>query len=154
MHACFDEENWFVTFQKSLEGLTPEYAEWKREGNHSIHELVNHMIFWNLRYLHRFKSVPVPEIKSNEYTFTNGSTGHNIEGWNETVKKADEVFTEWIVQLKDADDTKLEGTAIEGHPGSWFDVLSNITIHNAYHIGQIVTIRKQQGSWNSEQGVS
>lgn len=154
MRACYDEENWFVTFQKALEGLTPEFAEWKRDGNHSIHELVNHLIFWNQRYLNRFKNVPVPKIKDNEYSFTNESTGSNVDGWKPTIEKANAVFEEWIAQLKDADDTKLEGTAIDGHPGSWFDVLSNITIHNAYHIGQMVSIRKQQGSWNPEVGVS
>ncbi len=153
-HACFDEENWFVTFKKAVEGLSPEYAEWKRDGNHSIHELVNHIIFWNQRYLNRFKNVPLSEIKDNEYTFTNESTGNNIDGWKATVEKAESVFANWISLLKEADDTRLEGEAFPGAGGNWYEYLSNITIHNAYHIGQIVTIRKQQGSWNPEQGVS
>jgi hypothetical protein len=32
-------------------------------------------------------------------------------------------------------------------------VISRVAEHNAYHIGEMVVIRKLQGSWNPEQGV-
>jgi hypothetical protein len=31
--------------------------------------------------------------------------------------------------------------------------IANICTHNAYHIGQIVYVRKLQGSWNPDKGV-
>jgi hypothetical protein len=31
--------------------------------------------------------------------------------------------------------------------------LKNIGTHNAYHIGQIVYVRKEQGTWDPEKGV-
>jgi uncharacterized damage-inducible protein DinB len=154
MRACFDEENWFVTVQRALDGLTPPQAEWKSEGNNSIHEIVNHLIFWNQRYLNIYKNVPVSKVDSNDYTFTNESTGNNIGDWKSTVDKLYEVFTRWIELLNEADDTKLESQARKDQQGTWFDVLANINIHNAYHIGQIVTLRKQQGSWDPSKGVS
>lgn len=154
MKACYNEQNWFVTVQEALEGLTPPQAEWKNEGNNSIHEIVNHLIFWNQRDLNIYKNVPVSKVDSNDYTFTNESTGNNIGDWKSTVDKLDEVLANWIEMLNEADDTKLESQARPDQTGTWFDVLLNITIHNAYHIGQIVTLRKQQGSWNSAQGVS
>jgi len=151
MKACFDEESWFVTVKKALDGLTPPQAEWKTEGNNSIHEIVNHLIFWNQRYLNRYRNVPVTKFDGNDYTFTNESTGNNIGDWKSTVEKLYEVLSKWIENLNEADDTKLESQAIEDQNATWFNVLSNITIHNAYHIGQIVTLRKQQGSWNPQQ---
>jgi uncharacterized damage-inducible protein DinB len=154
MKACFEEENWFVTIKKALEGITSEQAEWKTEGNNSIREILNHLIYWNQRYLYRYKHVPVQELDSNDYTFTNESTGHNIGTWENTIDKLYEVYKEWINLLEEADDTRLEGKAFPGSQDTWYVVLLNITIHNAYHIGQIVTIRKQQGSWNPKVGVS
>jgi len=31
--------------------------------------------------------------------------------------------------------------------------IAHIGTHNAYHIGQIIYIRREQGSWNPEKGV-
>lgn len=36
---------------------------------------------------------------------------------------------------------------------TWSDEISYLTIHSAYHIGQIVTARKRQNSWKDEYGV-
>ena len=33
------------------------------------------------------------------------------------------------------------------------DALSHISTHNAYHIGQMVFVRKLQGAWEPEKGV-
>jgi hypothetical protein len=31
--------------------------------------------------------------------------------------------------------------------------VARVAMHNAYHIGEIVMVRKEQGSWNPETGV-
>jgi hypothetical protein len=36
----------------------------------------------------------------------------------------------------------------------WWSPLAQQNIHNAYHIGQIVLLRKLQGAWDSSKGVS
>jgi hypothetical protein len=53
-----------------------------------------------------------------------------------------------------AEESKLLSEPVEGAGGEWFEVLSQIALHNAYHIGQIVHLRKQHGIWDSNQGVS
>jgi hypothetical protein len=35
----------------------------------------------------------------------------------------------------------------------WAPTIARIGTHNAYHIGEIVFVRKEQGSWNPEKGV-
>jgi hypothetical protein len=35
----------------------------------------------------------------------------------------------------------------------WYSEIAHIGTHNAYHIGRIVYVRKEQGSWNPENGV-
>jgi len=60
------------------------------------------------------------------------------------VKQLDQIMTDWEKAVEAADDKKLEASASTiAHGGT----------HNAYHVGQIVYIRKQQGWWDPEKGV-
>jgi hypothetical protein len=38
---------------------------------------------------------------------------------------------------------------VNGFPGTvkWWAIIGNVSTHNAYHIGQIIYIRKLQNSW-------
>jgi len=40
-----------------------------------------------------------------------------------------------------ADEAKLK---------SWYSTIAHIGAHNAYHIGQIIYVRKEQGCWDPE----
>jgi inosine/xanthosine triphosphate pyrophosphatase family protein len=87
----------------------------------------------------------------NSGTFSENSLSNDT--WQNTVIKFENILSEWEQRLKAADDSVLSHEAFEGFGGNWYEVFAQTTIHNAYHIGQIVTIRKQQGSWNSDNGV-
>jgi uncharacterized damage-inducible protein DinB len=154
MASCRNQKNWFVTVNDALAGLSPEQASWRNESeNHSIWQIVNHLIFWNERWLIRFKGIIPPKMEGgNNETFENkkGSS----EQWKLAVKKLDDLLGEWETELMMAEDSKLSAEPFPGSGGQWMDVLTQIPVHNAYHIGQIVNIRKQQGSWDSKQGVS
>jgi uncharacterized damage-inducible protein DinB len=54
------------------------------------------------------------------------------------------VLTEIEQVVQNADDTFLKTNA---------ETIANISTHNAYHTGQIIVIRRLQGSWNPEKGV-
>jgi uncharacterized damage-inducible protein DinB len=135
-------KDWFVPVNIALEDLTPEQAMWKdSSGNHSIAQLANHLIFWNQQQLAKFKGIPEPKFSgNNDETFS--SLDKN--GWTATVKKLDSVLTAWEKAIETADDKKLSG---------WYSAIAHIGTHNAYHTGQIIYIRKLQGSWNAEKGV-
>lgn len=64
--------------------------------------------------------------------------------WSDTVKQLDQVMTDLEKLVESADEKKLEMLA---------PTIANICTHNAYHVGQIVYVRKLQGSWNPEKGV-
>ena len=53
-------------------------------------------------------------------------------------------MTEWEQSVESADEAKLK---------DWYSDIAHIGTHNAYHIGQIVFVRKEQGSWNPDKGV-
>ncbi len=146
-NACYDEENWFKPLKEALSGLTPELASWTDDSsNHSILQLVHHLIFWNERYLFRFKGTPLPPVEQSEEDVT---FEINEKDWKLTLKKLDDVMTGLQKEFKKASDEKLQSPAFKDSADPWYSVIANINIHNAYHIGQIVYVRKQQGSWGN-----
>jgi uncharacterized damage-inducible protein DinB len=149
--VCYDQSNWFVSLRNALDGLTTEQASWKAgEQTNSIWEIVNHLIYWNERYYDRFQGVAAWETSSE-----NDNTFAPIDGWNwqETVEKCYLILSKWIDAMENSEEDKLDALANENLDYAWSSVLSNLTLHNAYHIGQIVYIRKQQLSWDSAKGV-
>ncbi|MGC4035279.1 MAG: DinB family protein [Chitinophagaceae bacterium] len=142
LKSTHNVKDWFVPVNIALEDLTPEQAMWKdSSGNHSVAQLANHLIFWNLEQLDKFKGLPTaPFDGNNDKTFSNLDKA----SWAATVKRADSVLTAWEKAIETADEKKLN---------SWYNTIAHINTHNAYHVGQIIFVRKEQGSWNPEKGV-
>jgi uncharacterized damage-inducible protein DinB len=142
LSACHDQNTWFVSLHRAIDGLTIEQAVWKsNEFTNSVWDIINHLIFYNQRYLNRFEGISnTKDVDSNEFTFRNTDE----LSWQSTVERIDTVMTEWRSSVKECDEKKID---------TWSSELIHLTIHNAYHIGQIVHIRKLQGSWDSKQGV-
>ena len=138
-----NKKEWFVPVNTAVEGLTAEQAMWKdSSGNHSVGQLVNHLIFWNAQQLAKFKGAkPDAFSGNNEETFDNKLTA---ESWTASVKKLDDILTQLEKAISEANEAKLQ---------SWYGTIANISTHNAYHTGQIIFVRKLQGSWDPEKGV-
>ena len=137
-----NKQEWFVPAVQSLDGLTAEQAMWRSDTTlHSIGQLTNHIIFWDNAELVKFNGEkPAAFNGNNDETFAT----FDKDSWAATVKKLDETLTGWEKAIENADETKLQ---------SWYAIIANINTHNAYHIGQILYIRKLQGSWNPAKGV-
>ncbi|MFC4559705.1 DinB family protein [Virgibacillus kekensis] len=139
LNACH-ENTWFVSLLNSIDGLTEEQANWKpSETNNSIFEIVNHLIFYNQRYLNRFKDIPNERNEDNN-TFRNKEELN----WNDTVKRINDIMSEWKNVVEEVEAKKLDDFAPE---------LAHLTIHTTYHTGQILYIRKLQDTWNPKGGV-
>ncbi len=136
------QKDWFVPANIAVEGLTAKQAMWTDgSGNHSVGQLATHLVFWNDRLLKGFRNEPKEKFSgNNEETFNS----FDEKSWDETVKKLDGVLTAWEMEIKNADETKLN---------DWYENIANMNTHNAYHTGQIIFLRKLQGSWNPEKGV-
>jgi hypothetical protein len=87
-----------------------------------------------------FKGEPLEKFTNNDEAFTR----FDRKQWNATVKQLDEVMTDWENAVAAADEGKLT---------SWYSTIAHIGAHNAYHIGQMIYVRKEQGSWDPEKGV-
>jgi len=135
--------NWFVCAKVAVAGVTPEQANWTDgKGNHSVGQLAYHIWFWNKRNLDQMKGEKVEKFSgSNDETFTK----FDAKSWNETVQQLDAVLTDLEKVVENADEAKLKKIA---------PTIANISAHNAYHIGEIVMVRKEQGSWDPSKGVN
>jgi hypothetical protein len=139
LKTTHDKEDWFVPVNIALHGVTAEQAVWKDGSeNHSIGQLANHLLFWNERQLAHFKGEKLPPFSGNNDETFNAFTK---DQWNQTVKKLNDVLTELEKIVETADESSLK---------SWAETIGNISTHNAYHTGQIIFVRKLQGSWKPE----
>ena len=140
LRSTHTKSDWFVCANVAVEGLSAEQANWSDGKNHSVGQLVNHILFWDRDALTKFKGeTPEKFSGNNDDTFK-----FDPKDWNASVKALDQVMGELEDAVEKADDAKLQ---------KWYSTLGKIVNHNAYHVGEIVMVRKEQGSWNPEKGV-
>lgn len=127
-------EDWYPPMQKALSGITTVQSNRKDStANHSINELASHLLFWNETLLNTIKGENVSEIE-DELTFKYKSNF----SWNDKLRITDSIQTELEKAVENLSVNELQ---------EWESDIANITAHNAYHTGQIIYIRKQNGWW-------
>ena len=150
LHTTHDKADWFVPVNTAVAGLSVEQAKWiptnaagklDPNANHSVGMLAYHLLFWNTNALARLKGEKAPPVPSN-----NDETFNDFDAatWTKTVHDLDAVLTALEDLVANADDAKLEKIA---------PTIAHVSTHNAYHTGQILYVRKLQGSWNPDNGV-
>jgi len=155
LEACQDKNHWFVAMSGALKGLTAEQAAAaSKNGAHSVREILYHVMYWNERYLQRFNGREPPEPKNNDATFSAGGAGQSEAEWRALVERFDSAMNGWKKTIREADEAALAAPIRKDSAASWHSALADMMIHTAYHIGQIVTLRKLQGTWDSAQGVN
>jgi len=142
LRSTHNKKDWFVDGNTAVARLTAEQANWKDgSGNHSTGQLAYHLVFWNQQELAKFKGETPPKYSGkNDDTFND----FDSKQWANVVQQLDQVMTDWEKAVEAADDKKIE---------AWASGISHIATHNAYHIGQIVFVRKEHGTWDPERGV-
>jgi uncharacterized damage-inducible protein DinB len=142
LRSTHNNEDWFVPANIAVKGLTAEQASWTDgKGNHSVGQLAYHLVYWNRRNLARLKGEQLDKFSgNNDETFDK----FDSKSWNETIQQLDSVMNELEKWVETADEPKLKESA---------QVFTHISTHNAYHIGQIILVRKEQGSWDPKNGV-
>jgi uncharacterized damage-inducible protein DinB len=142
LRTTHNNEDWFVPANIAVKGLTAEQASWTDgKGNHSVGQLAHHLVFWNRQSLAKLKGEKPENFSGdNEETFDK----FDAKAWNDTVQQLDAVLTELEKWVETADEAKLKESAT---------TFTHISTHNAYHIGQIIYVRKEQGSWDPKNGV-
>lgn len=142
LRTTHNNEDWFVPANIAVAGLTAEQAKWSPgNGQHSVGQLAYHLWYWDSRALMQFNGEKPPAFDgNNDETFNNFDAAQ----WSDLVKKLDQVMTDWEKAVESADEKKLADNA---------SLIAHIGAHNAYHIGQILYVRKLEGVWDPSKGV-
>ncbi len=153
--ACYDENGWFVALKNAVNNLTAEQAIWKTENlDNSIWGILSHLNFYNEAYLKRFKGITVDYSDTeNSETFARTDTVSE-EAWQAEIEKFDSIMTEWRSLLEAAESGKFDEAVSATNRSAWSSLIAHVNAHNAHHGGQIVVLRKLQGSWDTKEGVS
>ncbi|CAH0344119.1 DinB family protein [Bacillus sp. CECT 9360] len=135
------EEDWYPPLTAALEGLSAKEATWKPAGEsvNSIWETINHMLYFEERLLYQLEGRmnQFNKVSENDLTFKEGNSDDD-QAWEQIVKKINEIHA----GLKQAI-TSLQEDDFE----SFAEAIMGVIRHDAYHTGQIIQIRKLQGSW-------
>lgn len=146
--ANANDPSWYDPFSDSVKNLSEEQAFWKPDENcNSIAEIVQHLLYWNETWQTRYKKShvnAVPSIGDNNKSFVIPEN----ENFSHLKERLLEVLLQWQGLLTEE---KLE-SEVNGFPvpAKWWEIIGNVATHNAYHIGQIIFIRKLQKSWEVE----
>ncbi|WP_145136903.1 MULTISPECIES: DinB family protein [Paenibacillus] len=142
---CFGQEDWYPPLVPALEGVTAEEAAWKPKGEavNSIWENVNHLLYYKEYHLQRMRGEnPDFKASSNDETFSNVEDGD--EAWQKTVDRLKKVHGEIRSFLSGLSDSELNAPFPTRPLAS---LIHSLMMHDAYHTGQIILLRKLKGSW-------
>jgi uncharacterized damage-inducible protein DinB len=132
-----------------LDGLTPDHAHAKPHGlPHSIAEIVAHMCYWQ----EWFNGCAV--------TGFTGIAQHAADGWPAVPADGwDAVRTRYLQSIEEAKRIAAESDSLGAPllpPGVQIPVLAkeshgsgivHAALHNAHHLGQVITLRQLMGLW-------
>ncbi|MBW3111512.1 MULTISPECIES: DinB family protein [Bacillaceae] len=161
---CWNTEAWFLPLEPALEGLSSLDASWQPPGGgNSIWQTVNHLNYYNSllvrqvndlrsgkRVSHKKTSFgdigrpadPIWKSILEENTFGDTGDSADSENWKEVLAETHLICENVHKSLSKVDESQIQEELV--------GILARQVLHNAYHIGQIVLLRKQQGSWPKE----
>jgi uncharacterized damage-inducible protein DinB len=136
-----------------LDGLSQEQAAVRPPGaSHSVLDIVAHVIFWQGWFLERCTGVATPPPARAAL----GWPAVTVEQWPSLRQR----FLQDLERAAELASDKL-AAARRVEPSIEFEPLANYTIadavthaaiHNAHHLGQIVTLRQIIGAWPPPDG--
>ncbi|WP_088041529.1 DinB family protein [Bacillus sp. EAC] len=143
LDTTFDKESWYAPLKHAIDGINAEQASWRPAGQSAttIWETVNHLIYYKERLVANIEGRQWTRIDGNE-TFYITEQSNDDNEWKKVVDRLETIHNSLRHLLSKMSDEDLDQNSFESN-------LLDIMLHDAYHTGQIIQIRKMQGSWPS-----
>ncbi|WP_066298487.1 DinB family protein [Bacillus sp. FJAT-29937] len=146
--ANANDPSFYVPFSDAVVNLSEEEAFWKpSDESNSIAEIVQHLLYWNETWQKRYEIAHV-----NAFVPIGDNNKSFIDPENKRFADLKECLLKVLLRWQDLLTEEKVESEVNGFPQpvKWWALLGNISTHNAYHIGQIVYIRKQlQKGWKT-----
>lgn len=146
LEDAFEGDPWFGRNAKSLLGeVTEEAAFEKVNGQHSILELVWHMITWREFVISRFKKDTVKDLHYFEAADWRTLDHSDKSLWQQGLQRLYQTQNELLEIIQTQNDEILDQN-VEERRYSFRKLLNGILEHDIYHLGQIAYIKKTAGN--------
>lgn len=138
--ANANDPSWYLPFSEAVKQVSEEEAFWKPSPeSNSIAELTQHLLYWNETWQTRYIKndvQAVPSLGDNNQSFLipENQTFHALKA------RLVDVLLQWQELITEEKVESDVPAFVE--PVKWWAVLGNVSTHNAFHIGQMVYIRK------------
>lgn len=127
-----------ITLLNTLKNISANQASEKVGTLNSIWQIVNHMILWRKALLSRVKGNSITVPQNNFITAVKDTSEKN---WKKTLKNLEDSQKDLSAFLTKSKDSVLENISpASGY--SYYELLISILLHDTYHTGQIVLIKK------------
>ena len=137
-----DQDDWVTPLAEALDGVPVEDAVWKpvipSDKVRSIWEIVLHMAVWTENMVVRMHDDP--RAHPDEGAWPSMPADRSEEAWEASKARLLEAVESLRREVKSADMAVL--TKPIGDGGNLLEDILCRTIHNAYHIGQIIKMKQ------------
>ena len=148
LHSVLRGAHAYLSPAASLAALSHEQAARRgSNGGHSIAEIVAHMAFWQDWFLDRCDGIATPTPAPASL----GWPAVQDHAWGAVLERFEQGFARALALADDEERVRQSvSPPIEfGHLAKYTtaDVLTHLALHNAHHLGQVITLRQQLGAW-------
>ncbi len=139
----YEGDPWFGRNAKALITEVNEQAVFEKpNGQHSILELVWHMITWREFTINRLRN-----DKENDLHYFEVNDWRNLDHadkslWQQALHRLHQTQNELIEVLQTQRDNNLLSQRVEGREYDFRKLLNGVFQHDIYHLGQIAYIKK------------
>lgn len=146
-----EDNTWFVSLKTSLDGVTAPVASWRPNDQfNTIWQIVNHLRFWTQFVSDRLNGAQqTGNPIDNQSTFGEPGDPSDEIGWQNTVSDLYEVYNEFLKSLKRVD-IKVMDQILNSAETPASTMIGGCLMHDSYHIGQIVLLRRLQDDWTNQ----
>lgn len=144
LDTTYEKESWYAPLKPAIEGLTAEQASWRTDGEatKTIWENVNHLTYYKERLTAQLEGREWNQTLDGNETFYLTEQINDEKEWRAVVERVETAHRGLREAVSKTTDEMLEEDSLE-------EKLLDIMLHDAYHTGQIIQLRKMQGSWPS-----
>lgn len=145
----YEEEDWdwFASLRVALRGLRAREAAWQPGGMNTIWQIVRHLTYWKEVGARRLEGEVVHGWDvDDDATFGPPGDPTDDDAWAATLARLEDAHRRLVRALSALSDDELD-RPIPDEPRTLGETLAGLIEHDAYHAGQIVALRRLQGSW-------
>ncbi|MGI9550672.1 MAG: DinB family protein [Aurantibacter sp.] len=146
LEECFDGKPWYgISVMKKLDAIPWETVNDQKYGSKTIAVLVQHIINWRIFLLKKLEGDTEYDLKIDGPTDWTEVYMNNQQEWDELKRSLLQTQDALLDKLSQATEELLK-KQVPGKNYTFLPILTSISQHDIYHLGQIAMLNAMQGS--------